>query len=238
MSVRYNIYDQPISAEIPNWTPRAKPSRMPIAGRYCRLEPLQADCHANDLFEALKVASNDSDWTYLIAGPFHDKASYHEYAENISKSDDPLHFAVIDLATGLALGTLALMRIDAANGVMEVGYVTYSPKLQRTRAATEAHYLLMRYAFDELGYRRYEWKCDNLNAPSRAAALRMGFQFEGIFRQASVYKGRNRDTAWFSMLDSEWPSIRTGFELWLAAENFDHNGQQQQKLATLIKLQK
>ena len=140
---------------------------------------------------------------------------------------------MVDRTTGKAVGTLALMRMDPGNGVIEVGHVTFSPKLQRTALSTEAQYLLMRRVFDELGYRRYEWKCDSLNAPSRATAQRLGFQFEGIFRQAVVYKGRTRDTAWFSIIDSEWPARRAAFERWLAPENFDENGVQRRRLGEM-----
>ncbi|MNT06522.1 putative ribosomal N-acetyltransferase YdaF [compost metagenome] len=166
-------------------------------------------------------------------GPFADEAAYRAFAEAAQAGNDPLHHAIIDLETGRAIGTLALMRIDPANGVIEVGFVSFSRQLKRTRIATEAQFLLMRRAFDELGYRRYEWKCDSLNAPSRAAALRLGFQFEGIFRQATVYKGRSRDTAWFSIIDSEWPALRAAYERWLSPDNFDAEGNQRQGLADL-----
>jgi RimJ/RimL family protein N-acetyltransferase len=151
----------------------------------------------------------------------------------MAASEDPLHFAVVDLASGRAVGTLALMRIDAANGVVEVGHVMFSPHLQRTPLSTEAQYLLMRHVFDELGYRRYEWKCDSLNAPSRRTAQRLGFTFEGVFRQAIVTKGRNRDTAWFAVIDGDWPALRAAFEAWLAPDNFDADGHQRQGLAAL-----
>ena len=163
-----------------------------------------------------------------------DFAAFREYLAKAAASSDPFHYAVIDRASGKAVGTFALMRIEPAHGVIEVGSVTFSPRLKQTPLSTEAQYLLMRYVFDDLGYRRYEWKCDSLNAASRAAALRYGFQFEGIFRQAVVYKGRSRDTAWFSMLDGEWPAIKRGFEQWLDPRNFDAAGAQRRKLAELI----
>ncbi len=144
--------------------------------------------------------------------------------------DDPLFHAIVDSKSGSAVGVAAYMRIDAANGVIEVGHLNFSPRLQATTAATEAMYLMMRRAFDELGYRRYEWKCDSLNEASRRAASRLGFRFEGVFRQAVVYKGRNRDTAWYSVLDSEWPALKAGFERWLSPDNFDENGCQRRKL--------
>ncbi|OZI25186.1 MULTISPECIES: GNAT family N-acetyltransferase [Bordetella] len=225
---------QPVGRALPGWATRPTPPRAPMSGAYCRLEPLDADRHGKDLYAAFSQAPDGSDWTYTYAGPFDDEAGYLAYARGIQGLDDPQHYAVIDLATGQATGTLAAMRIDPANGVIEVGSVSYSPLLKRTPAATEAQYLLMRRAFDQLGYRRYEWKCDSLNAPSRAAALRLGFQFEGIFRQAVVYKGRNRDTAWFSIIDSEWPAVRAGLEQWLDPGNFDAQGRQRRRLADLI----
>ncbi|GAC1326213.1 MAG: GNAT family protein [Collimonas sp.] len=233
MSTILNPYQQPVGAPVPGWSARAKPPRNVIEGRYCRLEPLDPQRHAADLYAAYSKAPDDRDWTYLSVGPFADAASYRDYAERAAASLDPLHYAVIERKTGRAVGTLALMRIDPANGVIEVGFVTFSPLLKRTPVSTEAQFLLMKHAFDQLGYRRYEWKCDSLNAPSRQAAERLGFQFEGIFRQAVVYKGRNRDTAWFSIVDREWPALRAAFERWLAPENFDAQGQQLASLAEL-----
>ncbi len=228
-----NPYQQPIGAAVPGWTPRARPPRQPIEGRYCRLEALDPQRHAAELYEAYSQAADERDWTYLSTGPFADAAGYLEYAERAAASTDPLHYAVIERKSGKAVGTLALMRIDPANGVIEVGFVTFSPLLKRTPVSSEAQYLLMKHVFDELGYRRYEWKCDSLNAPSRQAAARLGFQFEGIFRQAVVYKGRNRDTAWFAIIDREWPALRTAFETWLAPENFDAQGQQRLSLTQI-----
>ena len=210
------------------------PAREPMVGVYCRLEPLDAARHGAELYRAFSRAPDGNDWTYTFAGPFADERAYIAYAQQIQGLDDPQHFAVIDLVSGRAVGTLAAMRIDCANGVIEVGSVFYSPQLKRTAAATEAQYLLMQRAFEQLGYRRYEWKCDSLNAPSRAAALRLGFQFEGIFRQAVVYKGRNRDTAWFSIIDTEWPAVRAGMQQWLLPSNFDAQGRQIKRLAELI----
>ena len=157
--------------------------------------------------------------------------SYRDWATAAAQSTDPRHYAVIDHATGLALGTLSLMRHDPAHGVIEVGNVVFSRALQRTPISTEAQYLAMRYVFDDLGYRRYEWKCDSLNAPSQRAAARLGFSYEGIFRQAVVYKGRNRDTAWFGLVDRDWPGVRDAFERWLDPANFDAEGNQRQALA-------
>lgn len=229
---RRNAFDQAIGPALPDWQARPHPPRVTLQGRYCRLEPIDAERHGAQLYRAYAQAPDGRDWTYMMSGPFDDQASYLARARQMQDSRDPLHYSVIDGHSGAALGTLSLMRIDAAHGVIEVGHIAFSPLLKRTRIATEAHYLLMRHVFDELGYRRYEWKCDSLNAPSRQAALRLGFQFEGIFRQAVVYRGRSRDTAWFSIIDGEWPALRSAFTQWLAADNFDAQGQQRQPLGT------
>lgn len=233
MSTFTNEYGQLIGAPEPGWSPRPAPSAVTLEGRFCRLEPLDARLHAQDLYDAYQAAPDGRDWTYLAVGPFAERQDYLRYAEASARSTDPRHFAVIDRKTGKAVGTLALMRIEPMHGVIEVGSVTFSPLLKRTPISTEAQYLLMAYAFDELGYRRYEWKCDSLNAPSRTAAERLGFKFEGIFRQAVVYKGRNRDTAWFSILDTEWPAQKQVFQAWLAADNFDEQGNQRRSLSEL-----
>ena len=205
-----------------------------MEGRFCRLERLDPARHAQDLFAANKLDASGQNWTYLFVGPFADFGTYRTWLEQVAKADDPLFHTIIDRKTESAVGVATFMRIDRPNGVIEVGNINYSPLLQRTPAATEAMFLMMARVFDELGYRRYEWKCDNLNAPSRAAALRLGFQFEGIFRQAVIYKNRNRDTAWFSMIDSEWPTLKRAYEQWLAPDNFDAEGRQQRKLNDLI----
>ncbi|HXJ02183.1 MAG TPA: GNAT family protein [Micropepsaceae bacterium] len=228
-----NRFGQPIGFAVPDWNARAAPSGAPIAGRYCSLEGLDAERHANDLHAAYGEAQDARDWTYLAAGPFASLEEHRDYLRAESAKRDPLHYAIRDSLTGKAVGTAALLRIDSANGVIEVGHIHYSPRLQRSRAGTEAMFLLMRYAFDALGYRRYEWKCDSLNAPSRRAAERYGFVFEGIFRQAMVRNGHNRDTAWYSIIDQEWPLIRSAFEHWLAPENFDSDGSQRQSLRTM-----
>ena len=204
-----------------------------MTGRSCRLEPVDVERHAADLFAAYMEASDDRDWTYLSMERPVDSAAFRTYLRNAAESTDPLHFTIVDLESLRAVGTAALMRIDAVQGAIEVGCISYSPRLQRTHSATEAMYLLMRRVFDELGYRRYEWKCDSLNAPSRAAALRYGFTFEGVFRQAVVTKGRSRDTAWFSIIDKEWPRVRSALQSWLAPDNFDDAGQQRQSLAAI-----
>jgi RimJ/RimL family protein N-acetyltransferase len=225
---------QPTGQPLPNWSPRPVPPRTVMTGRFCRLEPLDPARHAQDLFAANKLDASGLNWTYLFVGPFAEFGSYRAWLEQVAKSDDPLFHTIIDRKTEKAVGVATFMRIDRPNGVIEVGNINYSPLLQRTPVATEAMFLMMARVFDELGYRRYEWKCDSLNAPSRAAALRLGFQFEGIFRQAVIYKGRNRDTAWFSMIDSEWPALKRAYEQWLAPGNFDAEGRQRCKLTELI----
>jgi len=230
MSARQNEFGQSIGPEVPEWTPRALPPRRVIEGRFCRLEPLDVAKHADDLYAAYAQAPDGRDWTYLGVERPADLAGLRAYVERIAKSCDPLHFAVVDVRSGRAVGSLALMRIDPANGAIEVGTVNFSPLLKNTPMSTEAQYLLMKFAFDELGYRRYEWKCDNFNEPSKRAALRLGFRYEGLFRQAVIYKGRTRDTAWFSIIDSEWPALRTAFERWLAPGNFDEKGGQRMSL--------
>jgi RimJ/RimL family protein N-acetyltransferase len=228
-----NDLGQKIGLEVPGWTARPKPPRTAMSGRFCRVEPLTV-AHAADLFSANRIDHNGRNWTYLPYGPFEDLASYRTWVETVAAQDDPLFHAIVDLATGTAVGVASLMRIDTAMGVIETGHLNYSPLLQRKPAATEAMFLLMRRVFDELGYRRYEWKCHALNEPSSATALRLGFTYEGCFRQAVVTKGRNRDTLWYSIIDSEWPALKRAYETWLAPANFDAAGQQKQSLATLI----
>ncbi len=197
-----------------------------MTGQYCRLEMLDAGKHAEDLFAAFALDSSHANWTYLPYGPFSDFATFRQWLVSKAQVHDPLFHTVIDLKTGKAVGVAAYLRIDARVGVLEVGHIRYSPLLQRTPVATEAMYLMMKRVFDELGYRRYEWKCDALNEPSRKAAARLGFQYEGTFRQLTMYKGRNRDTAWFAIIDRDWPEIKARFERWLDPANFDQHGQQ------------
>ncbi|WP_349829585.1 GNAT family N-acetyltransferase [Brevibacterium litoralis] len=224
-----NVYGQPVGSALEGWAPRERPTGGVLTGRYCRLERLDGAVHGPALVAAHR-GDDGAQWTYLPIGPFDDERDLRAWIDDAAGHDDPLHYAVIDAATGTAVGSLALLRQDPGNGVVEVGWVTYSPLLRRTRASTEAQYLLMCHVFDDLGYRRYEWKCDALNAPSRAAAARLGFTYEGTFRQAVVYKGRSRDTAWFSLLDHEWPQVRAGFEAWLDPTNFDAEGAQRTPL--------
>ena len=222
---------QPVGFPVPGWTPRPLPSGATLSGRFCRIEALDAARHGDELFEAFS-ADDGRMWTYMPYGPFAARADYQAWLAQYAPSRDPLFHAIVDAASGKAVGVASYLRIDPANGCIEVGHIALSPRLQRTAAATEAMYLMMRQAF-QLGYRRYEWKCDALNAPSRAAAVRLGFSFEGIFRQAVVVKGRNRDTAWFSVIDREWPALAAAFEAWLAPDNFDTEGRQRRSLASL-----
>ena len=235
MSPQLNEYDQAVGRPLARWSVRPAPARVTIEGRFCRLEPLDVRRHADDLYSAYSLAADGRDWTYLPIGPFGSRGDYHRYAATAAQGGDPLHHAVIDLASGLAVGTLSLMRQDPSNGVVEVGNVMFSPLLKRTPVSTEAQFLLMSYVFGQLGYRRYEWKCDSLNAPSRAAAERLGFTYEGTFRQAVVYKGRNRDTAWYSVIDAEWPRLNRAFQEWLSPENFDAEDRQRRSLAAIRK---
>jgi RimJ/RimL family protein N-acetyltransferase len=225
-----NELGQPIGFPVPGWTARPRPERHAMVGRWCRVEPLEPERHGSDLFAANAADREGRMWTYLAYGPFADFAAYRAWLAGAARSEDPLFHAIVDAKDGRALGVASYLRIEPAVGVIEVGHIAFSPALQRTPAATEAMYLMMRRVFDELGYRRYEWKCDALNAPSRRAAERLGFTFEGVFRQATLYKGRNRDTAWYAVLDTEWPERKAAFEAWLAPGNFDAEGRQRARL--------
>jgi RimJ/RimL family protein N-acetyltransferase len=233
MKERLNMLGQPIGPELPDWTARPLPPRSTLSGRYCTIAPLDPARHARDLFEANARDFEGRMWSYLPYGPFPSAEAYRSWAEDAAAGADPLFYAILDARTGRAAGVASYLRIDPAGGVIEVGHIALSPLLQRTAAATEAMYLMARRAFDELGYRRYEWKCDALNQPSRAAAERLGFTYEGCFRQATVYKRRNRDTAWFAIIDSDWPALRTRLERWLDPRNFDHAGRQRLALAAV-----
>lgn len=223
-----------MGAIVPGWTPRPRPGREPMVGRFCRLEPLDPASHGESLLAANALDPDGRMWAYLPYGPFATPAEYREWLAAMQRSDDPLFFAIIDVGTGRATGLAAYLRMDPGNGSIEVGHLAYSPLLQRTPAATEAMYLMMKRAFG-LGYRRYEWKCHGLNRPSRTAAQRLGFSYEGLFRQAAIVKGRTRDTAWFSILDVEWPRLREAFQRWLEPGNFDETGRQRQALSDLTR---
>jgi RimJ/RimL family protein N-acetyltransferase len=210
-----NHLGQPVDFALPDWTPPPPPASAPMDGHYCRIRDAEGRM-----------------WTYLPYGPFDDRESYRRWADEAARGQDPLFYAIVDRTTGCAAGVASYSRIDSRHGTIEVGHLAYSPLLQRTPAATEAMYLMMKHAFD-LGYRRYEWKCHALNRPSRVAAQRLGFSFEGVFRQAAVVKGRNRDTAWYAVLNTEWPALKGAFATWLAPANFDEQGLQRLQLSAL-----
>jgi RimJ/RimL family protein N-acetyltransferase len=224
---------QAVGESLPDWQAPAFIPHDVLSGRFCRLEPLDVERHAQALYAANSLDAEGRNWTWLPYGPFADFPAYRAWLEKMAALRDPQFYAITDAQSGLALGVAAFMRIYPAHGIVEVGHLNFSPLLQQKPAATEAMYLMMRRAF-ELGYRRYEWKCNALNTPSRRAALRFGFRFEGIFRQALVSKGRNRDTAWYSIIDPEWPGLQRAFETWLAPDNFEAAGQQKRTLADLI----
>ncbi len=223
----------PLGFAVPDFVAPALPPRGVLSGRYAKLEPLTADAHAALLFRSYE--GQDHLWDYMYDGPFSSSSQFHRWVRETETRDDPLFYAIKNLETGHWEGVASYLRIAPASGSIEVGSITFSPALQRTRAATEAMYLMMSWAF-EAGYRRYEWKCNALNLPSRRAAQRLGFSFEGIFRQAAVVKGRNRDTAWFAAIDAEWPGLKEAFEAWLAPSNFDAVGQQNESLSDLTGL--
>jgi RimJ/RimL family protein N-acetyltransferase len=212
-----------------DWQPRPRPGRTPLDGRYCRLEPLDSARHGDELFAASMAPGAEDRFRYLFETP-QDRAGFGAWLARVAASEDPLYFAVIDRASGRAEGRQALMRIVPEYGVIEIGSILWGPAIARTRVATEALFLCARHAFDDLGYRRFEWKCNARNEPSKRAARRFGFVYEGTFRQHMVTKGENRDTAWFSIIDAEWPPLRRAFERWLAPANFDGEGRQRTRL--------
>lgn len=232
MQEHINVLGQPIGFPLPDWKPPELPTREPMQGRFCLMEPLNPRLHAASLHAANVMDVEGRMWTYLPYGPFDTLDTYVAWTEKMSSRSDPLFYAIIDKAKARAVGIASYLRIDPSAGSLEVGHINYSLLLQRTPAATEAMFLMMERAFT-LGYRRYEWKCDALNGPSRTAAHRLGFSFEGVFRQATVVKGRNRDTAWFAVIDSEWPRLRDVFQQWLLSSNFDENGHQRLRLSAM-----
>ncbi len=216
--------------DLANWQPCERPQRLVLEGRFCRLEALDAAKHGDQLFEAATLADADSRFRYLPDTKPQSRSKFQNWLEGSQASEDPLFFAVIDKATNTVEGRQTLMRIDEANGVIETGHIFWGGRISRTPVTTEAFYLFAKYVFDDLGYRRFEWKCNNANEPSKVAAMRFGMSAEGVFRQAAVVKGENRDTAWFSMLDSEWPEMKMAFKQWLDASNFDSEGRQLKRL--------
>ena len=221
-----------MTTDLSSWTGAPRPARTSLLGRFARLEPLEASLHGDALYASAREPGADERFRFLFDDLPADRAAFDAWLAKAASTPDPLFFAVIDAATGRAEGRQALMRIEPKHGVIEIGSILWGPRIARTRVATEALFLAARHVFDDLGYRRFEWKCNDRNEPSKRAALRFGFTFEGVFRQHMVAKGQNRDTAWFAMLDRDWPRLRTRYEAWLAPENFDASGQQRQPLAT------
>lgn len=235
MTVLRNELGQPIGFPVEHWQACEHPRGSGMQGRLCRLEPIDEDLHASDLFAAFSLDRARRNWTYLPYGPFETEVELRQWIRDTCLADDPCFFSVIDQVSGRAVGVASYLRIDPGNGVIEVGHIHFSPAMQGRTISTEAMYLMMRQVFEVLGYRRYEWKCDALNRPSRDAAQRLGFAFEGLFRQATMYKGRNRDTAWYALIDREWPAARGAFESWLAEDNFAADGSQQESLSALMR---
>ena len=225
--------EKPLGTLVKNWSPPILPGHKIMAGRYVRLELLSAQKHAADLYQAYR--SHDGVWDYMNAGPYSSSSQFYRWASEVTAQQDTLYYAIKPLETKKSEGVASYLRAQPGAGSIEVGNIAYAPGLQRTKAATEAMFLMMQWAFDS-GYRRYEWKCNALNEASRRAAQRLGFSFEGVFRQAMVVKGRNRDTAWFAMIDHEWPALQEAFDIWLSPHNFDDNGAQSERLGNLTSL--
>ena len=214
-----------------HWQACPRPERLTLTGAHCRLEPLDPARHGDELFAASMAPDAEARFRYLFESPC-DRPSFERWIAGTAAAEDPLAFAVIDRASGRCEGRQTLMRITPEHGVIEIGSILWGPAISQTRVTTEALYLFAKYVFDTLGYRRFEWKCNSHNEPSIRAARRFGFQFEGVFRQHMVLKGANRDTCWFSMIDTEWPTLRAAFERWLAPANFDAQGRQRATLAS------
>ncbi len=223
----------PIGVVVQNWTPPPRPDGATLQGQYARLEPLSAEAHAALLYRA--YLGHDEIWDYMPYGPFSSASQYHRWVRDQANLDDPFFYAIKNLVTGEYEGVASFLRIAPEAGSIEVGHISFSPAIQRTTAATEAMYLMMAWAF-EVGYRRYEWKCNAMNMPSRRAAQRLGFSYEGVFRQAAVVKGRNRDTAWFAAIDAEWPALKEAYAAWLSPANFDAVGNQRESLGDMTRL--
>lgn len=234
MASRPNEHGQPIGLPVSGWAGAKPPVRETMEGVHCRLEPLDADRDATPLFHAYAADPQGINWTYLPYGPFPTLDAYREWLREKQASSDECFFTIVDPRSHAPVGIAAYLRIAPTTGSIEIGHLSYAPALQRTIASTEAMFMMMRRVFDDWGYRRYEWKCDRLNAPSRAAAMRLGFRYEGLFRKLMVVKGRNRDTAWLSIVDDEWPAIRAAFEAWLDPGNFDAEGRQRRRLESFM----
>ena len=228
-----NQFGQLIGDPIENWIPRHTPEKIMIEGKYCILQPLIIKQHADKLFEALAVDNQGESWTYLPYGPFDTLHDFKDWLSKTISEEDTLLYAILDAKQQRPIGISGYLRINPQHGVIEIGHIHFSKLLKQTSLATEAIYLMLRLAFDEYGYRRCEWKCNDLNEASRKAAKRFGFIFEGIFRQSYVFKNCNRDTAWFSIIDKEWPALKEKFEKWLHPENFSVDGRQFLKLSEI-----
>lgn len=233
MTPRINEFGQPVGAALPDWQPARMPEASVMQGRYCRLEPLECERHASDLYSAYASAPDGSDWTYLTEERPESLSDFRRWLMQRALDKGFVTYTVICLQRHKPVGLVSFLRIDSGNGSLEIGGVTWSPLMKRTVIGTEALWLMAARTF-ELGYRRCEWKCDSLNAPSRRAALRLGFTYEGTFRQMMTRKGRSRDSDWFSIIDGEWPAIDAALQAWLAPENFDETGQQRVALGTLM----
>jgi RimJ/RimL family protein N-acetyltransferase len=232
--VSHNDLGQEIGADLSSWETPSRPSTSQMVGRFCRLEAISVGGHSKDLFDAFQVDEEGRDWAYMSHGPFDSLTEFQDWMTASCLGNDPLFFAVIDLITGQAIGMASYLRIEPALGSIEVGSIHFSNLMKGKPASTEAMYLMMKRAFEQ-GYRRYEWKCNAFNVLSCRSAGRLGFSYEGIFRNHMIVKGRNRDTAWFAAIESEWPSIKSAFETWLSSSNFDRNGAQPQRLSDLTK---
>ncbi|GMM53769.1 hypothetical protein DAKH74_003850 [Maudiozyma humilis] len=228
-----NEYNQIIADDLPTWTPRDHVENVTLKGKFCTLEPLDMEVHGQDLYDAYETVGDDRMWTYFPVGPFPTIDSYVCDWVALLEGKRDVHFAIVDNTTHKAVGQFALRRCFAEHGTVEEGYVAFSPLLQKTKMATEAHYLLANYVLSTLGYRRLEWQCVDLNMPSHNAAVRLGFKCEGTLRQNMVFRGKTRDTTWLSLIDKDWPVCQRAFELWLADDNFDADGRQKASLATI-----
>lgn len=229
-----NEFGQRVGAPLPDWVPPRLPPKKPLVGLYCALEPLTPAAHAESLAKVWASDTQDSDWTYMAFGPFASSEEVRQWVDDYSHTEQTPYYVIVDAKSRLPAGIVCYLRMDPTHGSIEIGGIVYSGQLKRTAAATEAIFLLLKNVFDR-GYRRCEWKCDSLNRASRLAALRLGFSFEGIFRQAVVYKGRNRDTAWFSITDQDWPDLERAYASWLAPANFEMGGGQRTRLSDLTK---
>ena len=229
-----NQLNFPVGESISNWTNRQLPPHTAMIGKYCLVDKLNIEKHSEKLFNAFVKDNSNKDWVYLPYGPFKSKEKFFEWLQMYCMSNDPLFHTIIDKTNNKPIGMASYLRINPKDGVIEVGHIHYSPLMQRQLIGTEAMYLMMKRVFDELGYRRYEWKCDSLNKRSCESALRFGFKFEGIFKQLTIYKGRNRDTAWFAIIDKDWPRVKQNYERWLDESNFNDDGRQKLSLRKLM----